>query len=92
MDEIAWGEYVGKSGRKQSIMGHEMHSYASRGREQDPGKACRGKAKVRGEKPCCPSPEDLPNPGIELGSPTLQADSLPFELPGKPQYIISLLL
>ena len=26
-----------------------------------------------------PSPEDLPNPGIELGSPALQADSLPSE-------------
>ena len=24
-----------------------------------------------------PSPEDLPNPGIEPGSPVLQADSLP---------------
>ena len=24
-----------------------------------------------------PSPEDLPNPGIEPGSPTLQADALP---------------
>ena len=32
-----------------------------------------------------PSPGDLPNPGIEPGSPTLQADALPFELPGKPQ-------
>ena len=31
-----------------------------------------------------PSPGDLPNPGIEPGSPTLQADSLPAELPGKP--------
>ena len=31
-----------------------------------------------------PSPEDLPNPGIEPGSPTLQADALPSELPGKP--------
>ena len=31
----------------------------------------------------CPSPGDLPGPGIEPGSPTLQADSLPFELPGK---------
>ena len=30
-----------------------------------------------------PSPGDLPNPGIELGSPVLQADSLPAELPGK---------
>ena len=27
---------------------------------------------------------DLPNPGIEPGSPALQADSLPAELPGKP--------
>ena len=30
-----------------------------------------------------PSPGDLPNPGMELGSPALQADSLPAELPGK---------
>ncbi|KAB0349361.1 hypothetical protein FD754_014218 [Muntiacus muntjak] len=27
----------------------------------------------------CPSPGDLPNPGIELRSPALQADSLPSE-------------
>ena len=27
-----------------------------------------------------PSPVDLPKPGIELGSPALQADSLPTEL------------
>ena len=27
-----------------------------------------------------PSPGDLPNPGIELGSPALQADSSPTEL------------
>ena len=32
-----------------------------------------------------PSPRDLPNPGIELKSPTLQGDSLPFEPPGKPK-------
>ena len=31
------------------------------------------------------SPEDLPDPGIESGSPALQAGSLPSELPGKPQ-------
>ena len=31
-----------------------------------------------------PSPGDLPNPGIELGSPALQADSLQSEPPGKP--------
>ena len=30
-----------------------------------------------------PSPGDLPYRGIELGSPALQADSLPFELPWK---------
>ena len=31
-----------------------------------------------------PSPGDRPNPGIELRSPALQADSLPSERPGKP--------
>ena len=32
-----------------------------------------------------PSPADLPDPGIELGSPALQADSLPAEPQGKPK-------
>jgi len=31
-----------------------------------------------------PSPRDLPDPGIEPGSLTLQADSLPSELQGNP--------
>ena len=31
-----------------------------------------------------PSPRDLPNPGIEPGSPTFQAKALPYEPPGKP--------
>ena len=31
-----------------------------------------------------PSPGDLPNPGIEPGSPALQADSPLTELQGKP--------
>ena len=31
-----------------------------------------------------PSPGDLPNTGIEAGSPALQADSLPSEPPRKP--------
>ena len=36
-----------------------------------------------------PPPGDLPNPGIEPRSPTLQADSLPSELPGQPhKYIL----
>ena len=34
--------------------------------------------------PCTP-PEDLPKPGIQPRSPTLQADSLPSEPPGKPK-------
>ena len=32
-----------------------------------------------------PSPGDLPNPGIEPRSPTLQANSLPAEPQGKPK-------
>ena len=36
----------------------------------------------------CPSPADLPNPGIEPRSPALQADSLPAELPGKPLALV----
>ena len=33
-----------------------------------------------------PSLGDFPDPGIEPGSPALQADSLPTELLGKPIY------
>ena len=32
----------------------------------------------------CPNPEDLPDPGIKRGFPTLQADSLPSEPQGRP--------
>ena len=32
----------------------------------------------------CPPPGDLPDPGMEPGSPALQADSLPFTPPGEP--------
>ena len=32
-----------------------------------------------------PSPVDLPDPGMEPGSPALQVYSLPNELPGKPK-------
>ena len=35
-----------------------------------------------------PSPGDLPNPGIEPGSPTLQANALPSEPPGNGHEII----
>ena len=34
-----------------------------------------------------PSPGDLPDPGIEPGSPALQADALPSESPGKPRVL-----
>ena len=34
-----------------------------------------------------PSPGDLPNPGIEPGSPALQADALSSEPPRKPRVI-----
>ena len=37
-----------------------------------------------------PSPGDLPDPGIEPGSPALQADALLSETPGKPQLIFSI--
>ena len=37
-----------------------------------------------------PSPRDLPYPGIEPGSPTLQADALPSKSPGKPQTVKNL--
>ena len=36
-----------------------------------------------------PSPEDIPDPRIEHGSPALQADSLPTELRGSPNYKIT---
>ena len=36
----------------------------------------------------CPFPGDLPDPGIEYRSPTLQADSLPFKPPGKPKWFM----
>ena len=38
-----------------------------------------------------PSPEDLPDPGIEPGSPTLQADVLPSEPPGKSRLLKDIL-
>ena len=35
-----------------------------------------------------PSPGDLPDPGIEPRSPSLQADALQSEPPGKPQTVV----
>ena len=36
-----------------------------------------------------PFSKDFPDPGIEAGSPTLQADSLPSEPPGKSSIILN---
>ena len=36
-----------------------------------------------------PPPGDLPDPGIDPGSPSLQADSLPSQPPGKPPQCLS---
>ena len=36
-----------------------------------------------------PSSGDLPDPGIEPGSPALQVDSLLAQLQGKPMYILN---
>ena len=49
-----------------------------------PGSSVHGDSpgKNTGELPC-PTPRDLPNPGIKPWSPALQVDSLPSELPGK---------
>ena len=44
-------------------------------------------ARILNELPF-PPPGDLPNPGIEPGSPALQADSLPSEPPGKPSLCV----
>ena len=46
-----------------------------------PGKG-RGRPEIAPHQPAGPC--DLLNPGIEPRSPTLQVDSLPAELPGKP--------
>ena len=35
-----------------------------------------------------PSPRDIPDPGIELGSPALEADALTSEPPGKPHLTV----
>ena len=40
----------------------------------------------------CPPPGDLHNPGIELGSPALQVDSLPTKPSGKPKNIYSCMI
>ena len=39
-----------------------------------------------------PSPGDPPDPGIEPRSPELEADTLTSEPPGKPQYVLLLLI
>ena len=49
-------------------------------RKQNPCAMFVRKAQEYWSGQAIPSPEDLPNPGVELGSPALQVDSLPTEL------------
>ena len=49
-----------------------------------PDSSVRGILQAVGSGEPFPSPEDLPNPGIKLRSPALQADSLTSEPPRKP--------
>ena len=52
-----------------------------------PGSSVHGVSQARVlEWVAFPSSGDLPNTGIKLGSPELQADSLPSEPPGKPHF------
>ena len=39
-----------------------------------------------------PSAEDLPDPGIEPGSPALRADALPSEPPGKSMNVYTMII
>ena len=50
-----------------------------------PGSSVHGDSPEYWNGSPCPPPADLSNPGIEPRSPTLQADSLLPEPPGKPQ-------
>ena len=55
-----------------------------------PGSSVHGvfQARIWGKVAIHP-PGDPPDPGMEPGSPVLQADSLPSELPGKPMNVPS---
>ena len=56
-----------------------------------PGSSVRGIFQARIlEWVAISSPGDLPVPGVELRSPTLQADSLPSKLPGNPFFFSSI--
>ena len=53
-----------------------------------PGSSVHGVLQARVlEWAAIPFSRDLPNPGIKPRSPALQADSLPPEPPGKPNYV-----
>ena len=55
-----------------------------------PGSSVHGILQARILEWVFSSPGDFPYPGTEPRSPALQADSLPFEPPGKPIYMPSL--
>ena len=53
-----------------------------------PGSSVHGISQARMLEKSVPSPGDLPDPGIELRPPVLQADSLLSEPPGKAPYFL----
>ena len=56
-----------------------------------PGSSVHGNSLGKDTGVGCHGPplEELPDPGIEAGSPALQVDSLPAKLPGKPDIALS---
>ena len=59
-----------------SVLSRSIVSHSLRPHGDSPGKNT-------GVGCLCPSPGDLPNPGIKPRSPAMEADSLPSEPPGK---------
>ena len=70
-----------------SVMSYSLHPL---GLYSPPGSSVHGTSQARiPEWLPCPPPGDLPDPRINPGSPSLQADSLPPEPPGKPKENVS---
>ena len=73
------GFLCGSAGKESACKPGDLDSIPGLGRSPEEGKGyqlCIGLILF---------PADLPDPGIKLGSPALQVDSLPTELSGKPQ-------
>ena len=75
----------GESHRQRSLVGYSSWGHKESNTTERP------RTPTPGLQPF-PSPKDLPNPGIEPRSPTLQADSLLIEAPGKTPSIQDLII